>query len=76
MVLRQHYEINEMIRLVVAGATGKMGGAIIRESLDATADIEIVGALASRGGSDQGKDAESSLWEFLFPAMYQVQSLM
>lgn len=46
-----------MTRLVVAGATGKMGGAIIRESLDATADIEIVGALASRGGSDQGKDA-------------------
>jgi len=46
-----------MTRLVVAGATGKMGGAIIRESLNATADIEIVGALASRGGRSEGKDA-------------------
>ncbi len=46
-----------MTRLVISGATGKMGGAIIRECLGLTADIEIVGALGSRSGSGQGKDA-------------------
>ena len=45
-----------MIRLVIAGATGKMGGAIIREILDSSADIQIVGAIASRGSSKKGQD--------------------